>query len=100
MHENEITILVIACVIAYLVDRWLNEPTRGASYGDVEKHQRKRRKYMLRNGGLPSDMHEVKYTITGYGTAHRTADNYMSDPKVKRTLNDLKYLNNDGEKDD
>ena len=47
----DVTILILAGVVAYFVDRWLNEPTRGASYGDVEKHQRKRAQYMQRNGG-------------------------------------------------
>lgn len=32
--------------------------------------------------------HKVKYTVTGYGTAHRTADNYLSDPKVQEFLQD------------
>ena len=32
--------------------------------------------------------HKVKYIVTGYGTTHRTADNYLSDPKVQKFLKD------------
>lgn len=29
---------------------------------------------------------KVKYTVTGHGVAHRTAENYLDDPKVKEFL--------------
>lgn len=75
-----------------LLIKLTSQQKRGATPASdkaVLRHQRKRRGWMLENGGLPAAMNStfrLKYTVTGNGVAHRSANNYMADPKVKRQI--------------
>lgn len=36
--------------------------------------------------------HRIKYTVTGNGVAHRKSSNYLTDPRVKKFLDNSKDL--------